>query len=184
MNKQELEPFRFPVGRFDIPETITEEMIGDYISVIAHFPTAIAAEVAGLSDSQLSWRYRPDGWSIRQVVHHCADSHMNAYIRFKLALTEVDPQIKPYEEALWAMLPDTIDCAVEASLDILRGLHKRWAVLLVNLGPEEHNRGFFHPGANYTYRLDQTMALYAWHCKHHLEHIKLAKAEKGRFGVV
>jgi hypothetical protein len=184
MNKQELESLRFPVGRFQAPKESTNALYASYVNTIAQFPSVVAAEVDGLSDEQLSWRYRPDGWCIRQVVHHCADSHMNAFIRFKLALTEHNPDIKPYLEARWAEQPDTIDTPLDASMDILRGLHRRWAILLVNLDKAALHRSYYHPEDNYEYSLANAVALYAWHCRHHLGHIKQAKAGSGRFGVV
>ena len=172
----DLEKLKYPVGKFNKPENISPEMLKDYISVIESFPQGIRQEVESLTEQQLSNTYRPEGWTIRQLVHHCADSHQNAFTRFKLALTENQPTIKPYMEALWAELADS-ELPVEPSLKILEGLHLRWTVLLKSMSPEDFQKSFMHPEHNRLFLLEESLALYAWHCRHHLEHIRLAKGE-------
>lgn len=128
-----------------------------------------------LSETTLELTYRPSGWTIRQVVHHCADSHMNAFIRFKLALTEDSPTVKPYREEFWAELPDILNLPIEPSLQILEGLHQRWATLLRSFGSREWMAGYIHPEHGKHVGLDEATGEYAWHCRHHLAHIRVAK---------
>src|SRR5690606_38645490 len=122
--------FQYPIGKFTKPEAITPTHVEQWIEAIAQFPEALASEVAGLTEAELHWPYRPEGWTIQQVVHHCADSHMNCLMRFKLALTEDQPVIRPYEEARWAQLADTLEGPIAWSLQLLDGLHKKWVFLL------------------------------------------------------
>lgn len=130
---ENIELLKYPIGRFVLPETITDNQLTVWIKIIEEFPNKVKQQVEGLSDIDLERRYRPGGWTIRQVVHHCADSHMNSLTRFKLALTEDQPIIKPYAEHLWAELEDSKLFPIESSLFILEGLHSRWSVLLKNL---------------------------------------------------
>jgi hypothetical protein len=176
----DIESLKYPIGKFTFPTTISEAEVKNWIKDIASFPASMKSEVVGLSAEQLEWKYRPDGWCIRQVVHHCADSHINSQMRFKLALTEDNPTIKPYEEALWAMLPD-MDSPVEWSLELLENLHKRWVRLLENLSMEDLQKTYIHPEHNRTFTLGQTIALYSWHSRHHLQHVKNAIASKGSY---
>lgn len=127
---------------------------------------------------KLALHYRPEGWTIRQVVHHCADSHSNAFTRFKLALTEENPSIKPYKENLWAELPDVTTAPVDWSLKIIANIHKRWVVLLKSMSIADFERTYFHPESNRVWKLFEVLALYAWHCNHHLAHVKQAKKMK------
>ena len=175
----ELQTLKFPVGKFKVPEAYTNELIHDSKLVIVNFMNVLEPKVKGLTEEQLSWRYRPNGWTIKQVIHHFADSHMNAFIRFKLALTEDVPIIKPYVEAAWAELPDSLDNEVEDSLMILRGLHKRFAKLLENLDAVDLDRKFTHPDWNKDLPLKMNICLYAWHCRHHLAHIDNALRSRG-----
>lgn len=170
---------KFPVGTFQRPEIISKEQIADYIDIIETFPERLAAEVMQLSDEQLDTPYRPGGWTIRQVVHHCADSHVNSFVRFKLSLTEDTPVIKPYYEDRWAELADAKSLAIEPSLLLLKGLHKRWVVLLKSLKADDLKRTFIHPQSGRTYALDENIGLYAWHCNHHLAHITTLKSRRG-----
>jgi uncharacterized damage-inducible protein DinB len=140
------------------------------IAEIDAAPAALRAAVAGLSEEQLATPYRPGGWTVRQVVHHLPDSHANAYVRFKLALTEDNPTIKPYLEARWAELPDNAGTPVEVSLGLLEALHRRWVVLLRGMGPEDFARPLTHPEKG-RLSLDQMLALYAWHGRHHVAHV-------------
>ncbi|MGY6560100.1 MAG: YfiT family bacillithiol transferase [Nitritalea sp.] len=167
----DIEKLKFPIGKFDPPTTITKENIKKWISDISTFPKRLASEVLNLTDEQLDTPYRPNGWTIRQVVHHCADSHMNSLTRLKLALTEDQPTIKPYFEERWAELPDTKNMAIEPSLKMIEGIHERWTVLLNQLTEDQHARIFIHPEQGKTFRIDENIGAYAWHCNHHLAHI-------------
>ncbi|HCY75413.1 MAG TPA: putative metal-dependent hydrolase [Ignavibacteriales bacterium] len=169
---------RYPIGRFDRNINITREMRSDFIKTIETLPSQLKKEVENLSPQQLDTPYRDGGWTIRQVVHHIPDSHVNSYVRFKLALTEDNPQIKTYEEHLWAELPDTFNTPIEISLQLLDSVHKRWAILLRSLTDEQFEKTFQHPEwGNITLR--KTLALYAWHSKHHLAHITELKKKMG-----
>lgn len=174
-----LETLRFPIGPFKKPALITAELLQSYITDIASFPGHLRSEVENLTQAQLDTPYREGGWTIRQVVNHCADSHMNSLIRFKLALTENQPTIKPYNEARWAELADSNYMPVEAALKTLEGLHERWVVLLNSLTKAELERTFIHPEHGKVFRIDETIALYAWHGKHHLAHITTLKERMG-----
>ena len=161
---------RFPIGKFHYEGQVSEEQKQAYLDDIAHTPSNLRAAVKGLSDSQFDTPYRPGGWTIRQVVHHVPDSHMNSYVRFKLALTEDEPTIKPYAEDRWAELADNKSTPVEVSLIMLDSLHDRWVRLLRSLTPEDWKRTFRHPDLG-PMTLEKTLALYAWHGKHHVAHI-------------
>ncbi|WP_293881030.1 MULTISPECIES: YfiT family bacillithiol transferase [unclassified Sphingobacterium] len=173
--QHELEKLRYPIGRFAISDVIDHTLLNDWIKTITDFPARLKSEVGDLTDDMLEKRYRPEGWTIRQVVHHCADSHMNSFIRFKLALTEEDPTIKLYEEKLWAELPDAKNIPIESSVKLLEGLHERWGILLKSLTDEQLERGFIHPATKRLISLKVNIGLYAWHCNHHLMHIANAK---------
>ena len=161
---------RFPVGKFQYDGPPNEEQKQVFLGEIARTPANLRAAVHGLSKAQLDTEYRPGGWSLRQVIHHVPDSHLNAYVRFKLALTEDDPTIKPYAEDRWAELADTKATPVEVSLALLDSLHDRWVRLLRALTDEEWKRTFRHPELG-PMTLEKTLALYAWHGKHHVAHI-------------
>jgi len=165
---------RYPIGKFQWIQPDTEEQSAKdrerYIQVLAKLPVQMRSAVQGLSPEQLNTPYRPEGWTVRQVVHHVPDSHMNAYIRTKLALTEEQPQIKPYDEAAWAMLPDNKITPIEVSLQLLAALHSRWVDTLQAMRPADFGRTFSHPERG-VQTLDNMLALYAWHCAHHLAHI-------------
>jgi hypothetical protein len=161
---------RYPIGDFQRPASITGAQRVEYIDAIAETPARMNSAVAGLTPAQLDTPYRPGGWTVRQLVHHVPDSHMNAYVRWKLALTEDDPTIKTYEEARWAELADSKTTSVETSLALLEHLHQRWVNLLRSLTPEQWSRTFRHPELG-ALTLDQNLALYAWHGKHHVAHI-------------
>lgn len=176
-----IEKLRFPIGGFQKPDSITQNHLKIWIETIENFPTEIKKLTQNLSVEELNWIYRPQGWSIKQVVHHCADSHMNSIIRFKLALTEETPTIKPYEEQLWAELADGNSNSISPSLQIIEGVHARWVNLLNSFGEKELKRKFIHPSSNKTLYLDETIGTYAWHCNHHLAHIKQALFYKGQF---
>lgn len=173
MNEDQLYALRFPVGEFVAPKMISRELREKWIEDIRSFPSQIKAEVEQLSEDQLNLTYRPNGWTIRQVVHHCADSHMNSIARFKLALTEDNPNIRPYNEAAWAELSDSLG-PLELALDLLVSLHRRWVFLLESLTEDQLSLTFYHPANDATTSLDETIGTYAWHCRHHLGRVRLA----------
>ena len=164
---------KFPIGNFAPPVSYTPEDLRKWTKTIKEFPGKLRHAIVNLNEKQLDTPYRPGGWTIRQVVHHCADSHMNSLLRFKWALTEENPTIKPYEEADWALLPD-YRMPVESSLKILEGLHLHWGALLDSFGEDEWRRTFTHPATGKTMQLKTALALYAWHSKHHLAHVAQA----------
>lgn len=168
---------RYPIGEFTAPDEITPEMIAGWIDEIERLPGDLRAAVAGLSDEQLDTPYRPDGWTVRQVVHHVGDSHLNSLIRFKWTLTEDRPKIKAYFEDRWAELADYRDVPIELSLTFLESLHGRWVILLRSMNEKDFRREFVHPDFGVV-RLDGAVGTYAWHGKHHVAHItELAKRQ-------
>ena len=171
MNSEEL---KYPIGKFKKPDSYPQEQIQNYIQTIQEFPQRLRDEVTALNETQLNTPYRHDGWTIRQVVHHCADSHMNAFSRFKLALTEDKPIIKAYAEALWAELPDST-MPIAPSLQIIEGVHARMALLWKSLSQEDLAKIYVHPQYQKEFTLAEAMALYNWHSKHHLAHITSLK---------
>jgi hypothetical protein len=169
---------RYPIGRFESPASITPQMRAQWIGVLAAAPAGFRAAVKGLDAAQLDTPYRPLGWTVRQVIHHIPDSHMNAYVRFRLALTEQSPVIKPYDEAKWAELPDARTAPVETSLLLLENLHSRWVTLLESLSEADFERTFHHPELG-VMRLDILLALHDWHCRHHTAHITGLRERSG-----
>ena len=167
---------RFPIGRFAFDGDVSEGARAARIADIEAAPRLLRAELETLSPAQLDTPYRDGGWTPRQVVHHVPDSHMNAYVRFKLALTEDAPTIKPYDEARWAELPDSRDTPIDVSLALLDALHHRWVTLIRSMSPADFSRTFVHPEHGRAMSLDQTLALYAWHGKHHVGHVRMARA--------
>ena len=165
-----MENLKFPIGRFSFPAPGTAEQRKQWIADIAEAPAKFRAAVAGLNDEQLNTPYRDGGWTVRQVIHHVPDSHLNAYIRFKLALTENEPTIKPYDEAAWAELSDTRDTPIEVSLTMLENLHARWVRLIGAMSDADFAKQFRHPELG-AVSLEKNLALYAWHSKHHAAHI-------------
>lgn len=161
---------RYPIGKFSYDSPLTDEKREAFLNDIARAPANLRSAVEGLSDAQLDTPYRPGGWTVRQVVHHVPDSHMNAFIRFKLALTEEEPAIKPYAEDLWADLGDVAATPIDTSLCLLDCLHQRWVQLLRSLTPEQCRRTYRHPDIGLM-SLDKTLAMYAWHGRHHVAHI-------------
>jgi hypothetical protein len=181
MTSKDLYSLRFPIGEFQKPDTISSEMINLWINDLERFPSEINKAIKVLSKEQLNWTYRPDGWNIKQVVHHCADSHMHSIIRFKLALTEDSPTIKPFYEDRWATLIDGNDDSLDDSLNVLRGLHNKLGQLLKHISEDELSREFMHPDYLKRLRIDETIGMYAWHSNHHLAHIKQAITYEGHF---
>ena len=161
----------YPIGKFEFRGSLTPEERKRLIAQIAAAPAIFRAAVAGLSEKQLDTPYRPDGWTLRQVVHHVPDSHQNAYIRCKLALTEHQPTIKPYDQERWAELADSEHTPIETSLALLEALHERWVALLRALSPEDFARILIHPEHDAPLSLDKLVAHYAWHGAHHAAHI-------------
>lgn len=173
-----MENLQYPTGKFQFDKDVTPEKRSVCIREISELPQKVRRAVAGLSAAQLDTPYRDGGWTVRQVVHHLADSHMNAFTRFKLALTEDNPQIKPYDQDAWAASPDAAKTDIALSLALLEGLHGRWAALLSSLTPADFARTFRHPEIGLV-RLDLNTALYAWHGKHHTAHITGLRVREG-----
>lgn len=167
----------YPIGKFQWTGPNTETEREAFIEQIAKLPQELRAAVANLNDKQLDTPYRPGGWTVRQTVHHIADSHMNAYVRFKLALTENEPVVKPYDEKAWANLPDS-KLPVEVSLKLIDGMHERWVVVLRTMTPPDFNRKLSHPELGIV-ELDRYVALYAWHSQHHVAHISSLREREG-----
>lgn len=161
---------RFPIGRFAPPDSATPEDRQEWIREIDALPQNLEIAVQNLADEQLDTPYRDGGWTVRQVVHHVADSHMNSYVRFRLALTEDSPTIKPYDEVAWSRLADAANGPVEPSITLLRGLHERWVRLLSSMHETDWFRTYDHPVGGLT-SLSEALALYAWHGRHHVAHI-------------
>jgi hypothetical protein len=172
---QDLETLRYPIGQFAYGKSFSPDETRQALEAIAELPHKLTALVGKWGDDRLDTPYRPDGWTVRQVVHHVADSHINAYVRTKLTLTEDNPTIKPYEEGEWAKLPDS-SLDVAPSLVILSNLHARWVIVLAALTDEQLNRTYYHPGMHQRFPLSEVMNLYAWHGEHHYQHVyRLAK---------
>ena len=176
---QELEQLRYPIGKFECPKEISTAHIKDWISVLEHFPNKLEKLVSNLSDTQLDTPYRPEGWTVRQVVHHVSDSHHHSYIRFKWALTEDKPVIKYYYEQLWAELSDAKTAPIQMSLNHLKAVHFKLVYLLKSLSEAQLNRSFIHPEHNNEVFLKQNIGIYAWHSKHHYAHIENLLKRKG-----
>lgn len=169
---------RYPVGKFTYSSPPTPEQRQELLHQIALTPAHLRAAVKGLSEQQLDTPYRPEGWTVRQLAHHVPDSHLNAYIRTKLALTEDEPTIKPYAEDRWARLADTQNTPVEVSLALLDSLHDRWVRLLRSLQPGDWRRTFRHPELG-PMSLEKNLALYAWHGRHHVAHVTSLRERNG-----
>ena len=174
---RELEDLRFPTGRFSTPSSSLPEVRAAHIQTLRLLPERLRAAVSGLTDQQIDTPYRAGGWTVRQVVHHLADSHANAHMRFKLALTEDWPTIKPYDEVVWANLADS-RLPVDVSLVLVEALHIRWVSLLESLSDEDFQKGFAHPELG-RQNLAKALALYDWHSRHHTAHITSLRARQG-----
>src|ERR1700690_111100 len=161
---------RYPIGKFQPSDHVGDTMRSECIQRIADTPAEVKKATQGLTDKQLDTPYREGGWTVRQVVHHLPDSHINSYVRFRLALTESEPTIKPYEERKWAELFDARTAPIALSLHLLEALHERWVVLLRSLKSADFSRTFRHP-ENGVRNLDWLLQLYAWHGRHHVAHI-------------
>ena len=174
MAPEQLQKLKYPIGQFQKPETITSEHITTWINDIEAFPNRLISLTDNLSIEELQYRHRPEGWMIKQVVHHCVDSHINCIIRFKLALTEDTPTIRPYYEDRWATLIDYNDNDLTDSLMLLTSLHSKLGKLIRNISKEDLKREFIHPEHGSRVRLDENIGVYAWHGNHHLAHIAQA----------
>jgi hypothetical protein len=169
---------RYPIGRLVRQSSLTDAARAGAIATIAETPAKLRAAVSGLADAQLDTPYRPGGWTVRQLVHHLADSHMHANIRTRLTVTEDNPPVKPYAEAVWAELPDAKTMPVEPSLEILDGLHARWVSLFRSLKPDQFARTMFHPEHG-ALTLDGLLAIYSWHGPHHVAHVTALRQRNG-----
>jgi uncharacterized damage-inducible protein DinB len=170
---------RYPVGEFVVPSSITPADRARYLDQIAAAPAALRQAVAGLSESQLDTPYRDGGWTVRQVVHHVPDSHVNAYIRMKFGLTEQHPLVKPYDQSVWARTPEMLTTPIAVSLNLLEALHARWVLLMRGMAPTDFARTINHPEWRVPYTLDLVVAHYAWHGRHHTGHITELRKRKG-----
>ena len=173
-----MEDLRYPIGNFSVEGEITDERRRDWIAQIAEAPSNLRAALSGLSEEQLATPYRPGGWTLRQLAHHVPDSHLNSYVRFRLALTEEAPTIKPYREDRWAELDDARTAPVDVSLALLDSLHARWLLLLRSLSEEDWRRTFRHPEIG-PMTLERNLALYAWHGRHHVAHVTALRERMG-----
>jgi uncharacterized damage-inducible protein DinB len=169
---------RFPIGKFTYDGPPTEDQKKAFLDDIAQAPANLRAAVEGLSNAQFDTPYRESGWTVRQVVHHLPDSHMNSYVRFKLALTEDEPTVKSYAEDRWAELVDSKTTPIEVSLTLFESLHDRWVRLLRSLSAEDWKKTFRHPALG-SMTLEKNLALYAWHGKHHMAHITELRKREG-----
>ena len=169
---------RYPIGKFQPKPKIDESERNEAIRNIAETPSKLKAAINGLTEVQLDTPYRDSGWTVRQVAHHMADSHMNSYVRLRLALTESEPTIKPYEEQLWAELYDARTAPVAPSVQLLESLHERWVMLLRSLKPSDFSRTFRHP-ENGVRDIDWLLQLYSWHGRHHVAHITSLRQRMG-----
>jgi len=175
----DIEQLKYPAGKLHIPKEITQEQIEAWIETIELFPKKVENKLADLTNQQtIDYHYRLGGWNIKQVLNHCIDSHMNSVVRFKLALTEDNPTIRPYNETAWAELSDSLLYDVSDSIQLLRSIHKRWVFLLNSLTGEQFNRTFVHPDGNEIVTLKENLCIYAWHCENHFLHMANAKKYK------
>ncbi len=172
MEETTLERLRYPIGKYEIPNPITEEHLQEWIAILEHLPERLGALVNPLSEVQLETAYRPGGWTVRQLVHHISDSHHHSYIRFKWALTEANPTIKPYFEKEWANLFDAKTAPIQLSLNHLTAVHAKLVYLLKGLSSDDLQRKFTHPEGNEETTLAENIGRYAWHGGHHLAHIE------------
>lgn len=165
-----MEDLKFPIGKYE-PQPFTETQLAEWINDIKYLPNHLENTVENLDEHQLDTPYRPDGWTVKQLVHHVADSHMNAYIRFKLGLTENNPVIKPYNEAAWAELSDTKTLPINLSITLLFALHARWVAVLANISEADWTKTVYHPEQKMKITLWHLLGMYAWHSRHHTAHI-------------
>jgi len=175
----DLEHLKYPIGRYIKPDSYTPELLSEWISTLEALPLWMDVCIENLDHEHLQMPYREGGWTIQQLVHHVADSHLNAYIRLKLALTEDNPTIKPYDEKAWAELPDTQLVPVNISVTLLHTIHRRMVAILNHLQPSDWERTYFHPEHQRMFPIWEIVAMYAWHSRHHTEHIKRLRERIG-----
>lgn len=175
------EQLKYPVGKYVADRNPRKEVLAKWIATIEAFPAALDELVKDVPTEKLNWCYRPGGWTVKEVIHHCADSHMNSMMRFKLTLTEDTPTVRPYFEDRWATLHDSQSDDISASLLLLKGLHKKWALLLKSLTEEELQREFMHPEHGKKFNLAETIGMYAWHCNQHFAHVKNGIESGGKY---
>jgi hypothetical protein len=166
------ESLKYPIGRHERPDTYTKELLEEWIAIIGALPSWMDACIENLDADQLATPYRDGGWTVNQVIHHLADSHMNAYVRLKLALTEDKPIILPYDQDAWAVLADVDKVPVNISVTLLHALHRRMVALMNTLQPADWERTYIHPEYKREFAIWEVAALYAWHSRHHMEHIR------------
>jgi hypothetical protein len=176
---ENIDSVRYPVGKYEKPDKVLKSDISRWRKEIERLPRDLKKLVAGWNNEQLDSPYRDGGWTVRQVIHHLADSHINAYCRIKWALTEDNPTVKPYEEKLWAELSDARTADIKSSLQILTGIHKRWGLAIRAMSKEDYKRTFFHPVNGSNQSIGEIIGMYAWHGRHHLAHIQNLKTAKG-----
>lgn len=179
VDSKELEKLKYPIGRFQFVSNYSNKEGDQFLKKIEELPAKLRTLVNGWDEEKLNTPYRPDGWTVKQLLHHIPDSHMNSYVRFKWTLTEEKPIIKAYYEARWAEIIDSSETPVSISLDLLENLHKRWMILMNNLTDDQWKRSFIHPESNREITLEELMPLYAWHSEHHFEHINQLKIRMG-----
>ncbi len=172
---------RYPIGPYEADKSPSVDKLKSWIADIQAFPNELKKVLSNLPAGALNWPYRPDGWTIKQVVHHCGDSHMNALIRFKLALTENTPTIRPYFEDRWAKLDDYDLLDYQSSLKLLELLHQRWVILINSLPEEQLHAEYFHPEMDARVNLKEAIGNYSWHCRHHLAHVINALDSQGKY---
>lgn len=168
---QDLNQLKYPIGTFDIADTRWNKDPHASLAYIRNYPKLLWDTIADLTDDQMQTPYRPEGWTVTQLVHHISDSHTNAFVRFKLALTEDNPTIKPYKEASWVQLPDTSLESIGSAMSLIRAIHEKWSNLMDEMHDLNWKRTYFHPGDDRIYELNEVLCLYHWHCAHHLAHI-------------
>ena len=174
-----LKALQFPIGEFKVTDNPTETQVSEWIKDIEIFPSQLKEVIKNTSAEALAYKYRPNGWTVNQVVHHCADSHINAFLRLKLSLTENNPTIRPYFEDRFGELIDSLDTNLTASLQIITGIHFKWTQLLKSLTVNDLQKTFFHPEHQTTFTILENIQNYSWHCKHHLQHVKNAINSNG-----
>ncbi|WP_242091585.1 YfiT family bacillithiol transferase [Aestuariivivens sediminicola] len=179
MTKDELESLRYPIGKFRAPDEITADVVSEWIAILEQFPYRLESLVRFLNKTQLETPYRPGGWTVRQVIHHLSDSHHHSYIRFKWALTEDRPVIKPYDEKFWAELPDASTGPIAMSIEHLKAVHYKLVYMLKRINKTQWNNVFIHPDTNSEISLKLNVGIYAWHSNHHYAHIENLLKRKG-----
>ncbi len=183
MRTRELHKLKYPIGPYRKPALISDQLTEQWIDTIAEFPTTMHDLTSNLTAEQLNFIYRPDGWKVKQVVHHCADSHMNFLIRIKLALTEDTPTIRPYFEDRWALLSDALDDDLSNTLNLLKYLHAKIVGLLRSLSAEQLQRSFIHPDSGKEFSMAEVIGHYAWHSNHHIAHVRQALQLRNDFSM-